>query len=212
MALDDLDESRVILTYVAFALDARGLNDTITGSAQPQITRESLRMVDLMLPGLAEQTEIVRRVEVLFALADRIEARLATAQRLVERLTPATLSKAFRGDLVPQDPNDEPAFQLLERFKQEPAKPAQPRKKSPSNLPRVRVPKELAAMTKSRFDDDVKGQPYLAGLLRASSKPTNATELFKQSELSIVDFYKQLSWEVEKGFIWHDDKTLEAVS
>jgi type I restriction enzyme S subunit len=34
-----------------------------------------------------------------------------------ERLTPATLAKAFRGELVPQDPNDEPASKLLERLR-----------------------------------------------------------------------------------------------
>jgi type I restriction enzyme, S subunit len=87
------------------------------GSAQVRINLGDLRQFIINLPPLAEQTEIVRRVEALFALADRIEARLATAQRLVERLTPATLSKAFRGDLVPQDPNDEPASKLLERLR-----------------------------------------------------------------------------------------------
>jgi type I restriction enzyme S subunit len=49
-------------------------------------------------------------------LAERIEARHATAQKTVERLTPATLAKAFRGELVPQDLNDEPASTLLERI------------------------------------------------------------------------------------------------
>jgi type I restriction enzyme S subunit len=43
-------------------------------------------------------------------------ARLATAQKTVERLTPATLAKAFRGELVPQDPNDESASTLIERI------------------------------------------------------------------------------------------------
>ena len=78
----------------------------------------------------AKQTEIVHRVEALFALADRIEARLAIAQRLVERLSPRHLSKAFRGDLVPQDPNDEPASKLLERLRKAGAEPKAQRKKS----------------------------------------------------------------------------------
>ena len=65
---------------------------------------------------MTEQTEIVRRVETLFAFADRLEARLKTAQTAADRLTPALLAKAFRGELVPQDPNDEPAAELLKRL------------------------------------------------------------------------------------------------
>jgi type I restriction enzyme S subunit len=91
-------------------------NTARTSAGQTGISGKDIRELVLPVPSLPEQAEIVRRVEALFALADRIEARLATAQRLVERLTPATLSKAFRGDLVPQDPNDEPASVLLERL------------------------------------------------------------------------------------------------
>jgi type I restriction enzyme S subunit len=65
---------------------------------------------------LAEQTEIVRRVEALFALADHIEARCTAARTQAQRLTPLVLAKAFRGELVPQDPNDEPASALLARI------------------------------------------------------------------------------------------------
>jgi type I restriction enzyme S subunit len=68
------------------------------------------------LPSCEEQHEIVRRVEALFAYADRVEARYTAARAQVERLTPALLAKAFRGELVPQDPNDEPASVLLERI------------------------------------------------------------------------------------------------
>ena len=71
------------------------------------------------MPSVAEQTEIVRRVETLFAFADRLEARLAQAQTAATRLTPALLAKAFRGELVPQDPNDEPAAELLRRLQAE---------------------------------------------------------------------------------------------
>jgi type I restriction enzyme S subunit len=72
--------------------------------------------ITLPLPPIAEQTEIVRRVEALFAFSDRLEARLAKAQFAVDRLTPALLAKAFRGELVPQDPGDEPATELLRRL------------------------------------------------------------------------------------------------
>lgn len=67
-------------------------------------------------PCLKEQTEIVRRVETLFALANRLEARMQVAQTAVDRLTPSLLAKAFRGELVPQDPNAEPASELLKRL------------------------------------------------------------------------------------------------
>ena len=52
-----------------------------------------------------------------FALAVQIEARFQKAQRQVAALTPSLLASAFRGQLVPQDPNDEPAEKLLERIK-----------------------------------------------------------------------------------------------
>ena len=64
-----------------------------------------------------EQTEIVRRVEQLFAFADQLEAKVASAKSRIDQLTQSILAKAFRGELVPQDPSDEPASVLLERIK-----------------------------------------------------------------------------------------------
>src|SRR5439155_6471090 len=87
MALDDLDETVVMLKFVGWSLEARGLEDTITGSAQPQITRTSLEIVELPIPPLAEQQEIVRRVQALFALAGQLEGRYAKAKAHVEKLT-----------------------------------------------------------------------------------------------------------------------------
>ncbi|NTV10606.1 MAG: hypothetical protein HGA47_07505 [Zoogloea sp.] len=75
-----------------------------------------VRALQIPLPSREEQTEIVRRVEILFAFADRLEARLAAARKQVGQLTPALLAKAFRGELVPQDPADEPASELLKRL------------------------------------------------------------------------------------------------
>ena len=70
----------------------------------------------LRMPSLEDQAEIVRRVEALFALADHIEARCIAAHAQARRLNPLVLAKAFRGELVPQDPNDEPASALLARI------------------------------------------------------------------------------------------------
>ena len=74
---------------------------------------------DFILPPLEEQNEIVKRVEMLFKTADEIEARYKKAKKYVDKLTQSILAKAFRGELVPQDPNDEPAEKLLERIMEE---------------------------------------------------------------------------------------------
>jgi len=92
------------------------LNRTV-GGAQGVINTKSVELINVKVPPVAEQTEIVRRVEELFAYADRIEARYQAARTRVDKLTPAILAKAFRGELVPQDPNDEPASVLLERIR-----------------------------------------------------------------------------------------------
>jgi type I restriction enzyme S subunit len=95
----------------------RHLSSGLTGSDLPHVTGTGVAEYALGLPPLPEQHEIVRRVEALFALADRIEARFVSAKAQVDRLTQALLAKAFRGDLVPQDPKDEPASVLLERIR-----------------------------------------------------------------------------------------------
>ena len=66
-------------------------------------------------------------------------------------------------------------------------------------------------MSKSRFDEDVKGKPYLAGLIGGPQYAETAEQLFQRSQLSMVDFYKQLSWEVEKGLIKENGEELEGV-
>ena len=87
------------------------------GVSQSNINAKKLAAFEFGLPPVEEQTEIVRRVEQLFAFADQLEARVAAAQERIDKLTQSILAKAFRGELVPQDPNDEPASVLLERIK-----------------------------------------------------------------------------------------------
>ena len=65
-------------------------------------------------------------------------------------------------------------------------------------------------MTKSRFDDDVQGKPYLAGILKGSKKSLSAEDLFKKADLPLVDFYPQLDFEVKQMLIVDRDGRLEA--
>jgi len=102
--------------YLAYYINSIDLTPYVSGSAQPKLNQKNLNTIPVPVPPTEEQTEIVRRVETLFAFADRLEARLAQAQTAATRLTPALLAKAFRGELVPQDPNDEPAAELLRRL------------------------------------------------------------------------------------------------
>lgn len=80
------------------------------------------------IPPLAEQQEIVRRVEALLKTADTLEARYRKAKAHIDKLTQSILARAFRGELVPQDPTDEPAAELLARIERE--KSNQPRRRT----------------------------------------------------------------------------------
>jgi type I restriction enzyme S subunit len=170
-----------------------------------------IKELELLKPSIEEQTEIVCRIEALFAYADRLEARHQAARTQVEKLTPSTLAKAFRGELVTQDPNDEPASALLERIKSGradgAAKPKRARTTDSAYVP-VKL-KEKSNMTKSRQDDDVREQPYLAAHLRKLGGTARVESLFDASELPVADFYKQLAWEVSKNMVRDAGEKLE---
>lgn len=105
----------------------RGIHRAKATVGQVNLTLEIARDLPIPLPPLTEQHEIVRRVEALFALADAIEKRVATATARAEKITQSILAKAFRGELVPTEAelaraegrDYEPACVMLERVKQE---------------------------------------------------------------------------------------------
>lgn len=95
------------------------VKELITGTASPHLNVGDVKAFRIPTPPLAEQKEIVQRVEKLFKLADQIEQRYQKARAYVDQLPQSILAKAFRGELVPQDPTDEPASVLLERIRAE---------------------------------------------------------------------------------------------
>jgi len=70
---------------------------------QSSINQEDVKSVLVNLPPVPEQLEIMRRVEELLALGDRILTRFEGARASVNRLMPSLLAKAFRGELVPTE-------------------------------------------------------------------------------------------------------------
>ncbi|TSA12874.1 MAG: type I restriction endonuclease subunit S [Comamonadaceae bacterium] len=112
---------RAIAKFIEIVFGCRSMRTQVesfvkSSAGQRGVSGADLKAAKFSLPPITEQTEIVRRVEAMFALAARIEARCAAARAQAQRLTPLVLAKAFRGELVPQDPNDEPASALLERI------------------------------------------------------------------------------------------------
>ena len=105
--------------YLCWFINLIDLVPYVSGSAQPKLTQANLNKIRAPLPPSDEQLEIVRRIEHVFSWIDRLASEAGSARKLVDRLDQTVLEKAFRGELVPQNPADEPASVLLERIKAE---------------------------------------------------------------------------------------------
>lgn len=90
-----------------------------SAAGQHGISGADLKRLPIPVPSLATQSSMVRRIDTLFGWIDRLASDATSARRLIDRLDQAVLAKAFRGELVPQDPADEPASVLLERIRTE---------------------------------------------------------------------------------------------
>ena len=87
----------------------------ITGSGREGLPKYSLEQMAFPLPPLSEQQRIVMEIEKLFALIDQIEHSKVNLQTIIKQTKSKILDLAIHGKLVPQDPNDEPAIELLKR-------------------------------------------------------------------------------------------------
>jgi type I restriction enzyme S subunit len=95
----------------------------MTGSAgQKRVPTAYLQKHLFPIPPAAEQHRIVSKIESTHSKIAAIEKAVTEAEALLKKYRESLLAKAFRGELVPQDPNDEPASKLLERIRAERAK------------------------------------------------------------------------------------------
>lgn len=97
-----VDESKALKAFVKLRIQENyeETRKAAAGGAQPNLNLNKVREILITIPPLEEQTEIVRRVEQLFAFADQIETRVKDATARVNHLTQSILAKAFRGELT----------------------------------------------------------------------------------------------------------------
>ena len=116
-----------IYMFLNSSLGEANIQKYVRGVATKSIDKKSVRSVFINYPSFEEQTQIVRRVEELFAFADRIEQKANAALERVNNLIQSILAKAFRGELTAdwraQNPDlisgDNSAEALLEKIKAE---------------------------------------------------------------------------------------------
>lgn len=115
--IDSTDKD--LLEYLCFYINAINLEKYVTGSAQPKMTQDNMNSIIVPLPPFNEQKKIVRRLHELVNTIDNIDSDRVNIIELIENTKSKILDLAIRGQLVPQNPDDEPASVLLERIRAE---------------------------------------------------------------------------------------------
>lgn len=100
-----VNNNKILANYLELYSASTEVRDFIKSlvkstSGQKGISGKDLKDMLIKYPPILEQTEIVRRVEELFAFADKVEAQVNAAQTRVNNLTQSILAKAFRGELT----------------------------------------------------------------------------------------------------------------
>ena len=116
----------VLPEFVEIVLKSRRARSYFRSAAQgiagsmPKIDQGVVERLEVPVPPLEEQKRIVAEVEARLSALDALRASIERAQQRSKALRAAVLAQAFRGELVPQDPADEPAEALLARIRAEP--------------------------------------------------------------------------------------------
>ncbi len=116
-----IDVNGIPTEYLYYYLQSPiGILDNLSrvkASAQQSLSMENIRKINVTLPPLEEQQEIITMIEEGISLIQNIETLTNSLSSQLITLRSVILKQAFEGKLVPQDPNDEPASELLKRIK-----------------------------------------------------------------------------------------------
>lgn len=112
----DIILPKFINIYFSSSIIQSIINSENYGVTRQSITKGQIENLQLFLPPLAEQEEVVQRVERLFVKADRIEKQYKILKEKIDVLPQLLLHKAFKGELVEQLPTDGDAADLLKEI------------------------------------------------------------------------------------------------
>ena len=108
---------KFILEYLCFYINAISLEKYVTGSAQPKMTQDNMNSILIPLPPYSEQKRMSQRLNEVMYTVDNIEIGKVAIRELASKAKSKILDLAIRRQLVPQNPDDEPASVLLERIR-----------------------------------------------------------------------------------------------
>lgn len=115
--LTDIGCNRLYLMYSLLSTNSQEhFSSKFHQVAQPKLSIETASSTLLPLPPLAEQQRIVTEIERWYTLIDQIEQDKSDLQTVIKQAKSKILDLAIHGKLVPQNPNDEPASELLKRI------------------------------------------------------------------------------------------------
>lgn len=95
------------------------INEATSAAGLYNLSLSKVGRIAVPIPPMEEQKEIARRIQEMWDIFPGVETSFHEGLRRLGELTQSILAKAFRGELVPQDPNDEPASDLLARIRAE---------------------------------------------------------------------------------------------
>ena len=109
-----------VFYYVVQESFRKRAQNVMTGAVgQRRVPADYLKNISINLPTIDEQKQIVKEIEKRFEVANEVERVITENLEKAEQLKQSILKKAFEGHLVPQDPTDEPASELLAKIKAE---------------------------------------------------------------------------------------------
>jgi type I restriction enzyme S subunit len=127
---EDEISSDYLVSYLNSPMAHTLMLSQVSGNAITRLTLAKLKNALIPVPALAEQERIASIISQQINTINSVKRSIKVMSNHLINLDQSILTKAFRGDLVPQDPTDEPAAILLERIRQEKAREAaQPKSK-----------------------------------------------------------------------------------